>query len=179
MGGIMVEVTITDEILEEAKVKAEELGKLRNSITAGEGNLAGFTGEICSTKVIGGELANTYHYDFITSDGKTWDAKTKRRTGRPRSHYNCAVADYNTTQQCDNYIFVSLENLDKAYIVGWLPKEEFYQKAKFRKQGEIDPTSPPGKIFRYTADCYDIQISQLYKVEDLDLYKERLTQMVD
>ena len=41
----MIEIQITDDIKTIAKNKANEMGRLRNSITDGEGNLAGFIGE--------------------------------------------------------------------------------------------------------------------------------------
>lgn len=157
-------VTITEEILSQAREKAAELGQLRNSITEGDGNLAAFVGEICAQQVIGGEIKNTFEFDILGKDGITWDVKTKRRTVKPRLAYFCSVADFNTTQRCDRYLFVSLLNFEKAYVLGWTPKEDFYEQAKFYKKGEVDPTSPPGKIFRFTADCYNLETGKLMEV---------------
>lgn len=42
----MIEVKITGSQIDKAKALAQELGQLNNSITGGQGNLAGFIGEI-------------------------------------------------------------------------------------------------------------------------------------
>lgn len=137
------------------------MGKLRNSITSGDGNLAAFIGEFAAQIVIGGEILNTFEFDIRDDSGITWDVKTKRRTVKPRVKYNCSVADFNTNQKCDRYCFVTLFNLDYAYVLGWISKEDFYKKAKFFKKGEVDEQSPPGKTFRFTADCYNLETKEL------------------
>ena len=40
----MIEVELTPDMLSRAKKKAKEMGQLRNSITKGDGNVAGFLG---------------------------------------------------------------------------------------------------------------------------------------
>ena len=45
----MIELNITKEMIESCKEKANEIGKLKNSITRGEGNLSGILGEHCNT----------------------------------------------------------------------------------------------------------------------------------
>ena len=41
----MTEIELTKDIIDECKSKANEIGKLNNSITNGKGNLAGVIGE--------------------------------------------------------------------------------------------------------------------------------------
>ena len=41
----MIEVIVTQDMLDKAHNKSEEMGRLNNSITKGKGNLAGFLGE--------------------------------------------------------------------------------------------------------------------------------------
>ena len=50
----MIEIEITDDMLSSATRKAEEMGKLNNSILKGKGNIAGFLGEQVALKVLGG-----------------------------------------------------------------------------------------------------------------------------
>ena len=56
----MIEIEITPEMVDKARIKAEELGTIRNSITKGKGNLVGFLGEVVANCALGGEWVNTY-----------------------------------------------------------------------------------------------------------------------
>ncbi len=151
---------VTPRAIELAKEKADEMGTLRNSITEGEGNLAGFIGEILFCNYLKGTQQNTYDYDIIKG-GIKWDVKTKRCTSPPKNHYECSVAAFNTRQRCDNYCFVRIvyndDNWGDAYLLGWMPKEEYFEKAHFLRKGEIDPANN----FKVKADCYNLPISSL------------------
>jgi hypothetical protein len=162
-------VKITEDLIKYATLKSESMGELNNSITNGDGNVAGFIGEILALKALKLNSSNlksssSYEYDILDDQNISWDVKTKRRTVKPRPYHNCTVADYNTKQKCDRYLFVSLYNLEEGFILGWISKEDFYKKAKFFKKGEIDPLSPPSKVFRFTADCYNIEAKYLNPV---------------
>jgi hypothetical protein len=159
----MLKIRLTDKVKNFAKRKALELGQLNNSIESGGGNEAGFIGEICALKIIGGKLVNTYDYDIVDLNGITWDAKTKRRSVAPKDNYYCSVAAFNTKQRCDNYIFISLEKDLYGHVLGWMSKEEFYDISTFCKKGELDPDSSPRYPFYFTADCYNIEIKKLHK----------------
>lgn len=153
----MIEVQITKDMLYEAQDKASELGILNHSILMGKGNFTGFLGEQVALKVLGGEWCNTYNYDIIL-DGKRIDVKTKQTTVKPLPHYECSVAAYNTKQDCDEYAFVRVL---KDYTVGWflgsIPKKEYFEKARFLRKGDIDPSND----FTVRADCYNLSIDSL------------------
>lgn len=154
----MLEVNITNDMLTMAKAKSHDMGKLYNSITRGEGNLAGFIGEAMVASVIGAAMANTYDYDLVAG-ALTIDVKTKRTGKAPQPHYECSVADFNTKQACDWYLFTRVHTtLTKGWILGYLPKREFYKKAKFCRKGEVDLTN----YFIFKADCYNIKIEELW-----------------
>lgn len=154
----MIEVEITTNMLEKAKKRATELGVLKNSITKGEGNLAGFVGEYAALEVIGGEIADTRDYDILRPNGRKADIKTKRCSSIPLPHFECSIANFNTQQNCDDYVFVRVMNdFSKAWVLGELPKEEYFQKAKFYQQGQFDPRNR----WRCKADCYNVAISEL------------------
>jgi len=159
----MIEVTITPEMIKEAKKKAEELGVLKNSITKGDGNVAGILGELVVVKATGSTLSNTKNYDVVRPDGQTSDVKTKRCSGKPEPHFECSVADFNTSQKCDYYVFVRvLKDFSKAWIVGELPKAEYFENAVFIQQGQFDPAN----IWRCKADCYNVPINKLNEVAE-------------
>ena len=77
------------------------MGEIRNSITSGMGNMAGFIGEQVANEVIKGIINNTYDYDII-EDNILWDVKTKRCTSRPRPHYECSIAALNHIKYAQN-----------------------------------------------------------------------------
>lgn len=160
----LIEIEITPEMLSEARAKARELGELRNSITHGEGNLAGFLGEMIAQKVLGGELKNTRDYDLLTPDGVKYDVKTKRCSGVPEPHFDCSIANFNTTQKCERYVFVRvLKDYSKGWVLGELPKDEYFKKATFIQQGQFDPRNR----WRCHADCYNVAVAELNEVKQI------------
>ena len=154
----MIEVVVTGDMLVEARDKAAEMGKLRNSITNGAGNIAGFIGEAIAQQVMGGVLANTYEYDLILCNGKTVDVKTKQTSVKPLETYECSIAGLNATQECDYYAFVRVKN---DFSVGWFlgvyKKQQYMLDSVFLKKGTIDPDN--GYVVR--SDCYNLKINQL------------------
>ena len=154
----MIEVVITGDMLVTARDKAAEMGRLNNSITRGQGNLAGFIGEAVAQQVMGGVLANTYDYDLILCNGKTVDVKTKQTSVKPLENYECSIAALNTKQECDYYAFVRVKN---DFSVGWFlgvyEKQQYMLDAKYLTKGTIDPDN--GYVVK--SDCYNLPIHQL------------------
>ena len=154
----MIEVVVTGNMLVEARDKAAEMGRLRNSIINGAGNIAGFIGEAIAQEVMGAVLANTYEYDLILCNGKTVDVKTKQTSVKPLETYECSIAGLNATQKCDYYAFVRVKN---DFSVGWFlgvyEKQQYMLDSVFLKKGTIDPDN--GYVVR--SDCYNLKINQL------------------
>lgn len=162
----MIEVQITDEMHRLAWAKSRDMGKLKKSITAGDGNMAGFLGECVAQFILGGDLTNTLDYDIILPDGRTVDVKTKRSTSEPLPHYDCSVAAYNTVQKCDLYAFVRIEYIKnewgRAWFLGVIPKDEYFQKSRKLYKGQRDGDN----WFTVKADCYNLRIDELYSSID-------------
>ena len=153
----MIQVEITDEMLVAAREKATEMGQLNNSILKGQGSLAGFVGEQVVMKILGGKWENTYDYD-INVDNVRVEVKTKQTTIQPLPHYECSVAAFNIKQNCDAYAFVRvLKDFSIGWFLGVMKKDEFFQKAKKLKKGEVDPSNN----FTVRADCYNLRIDEL------------------
>ena len=168
----MIEVTISATMLVEARDKAAEMGRLRNSIINGAGNIAGFIGEAIAQQVLGGELSNTYDYDLVVPSGKifdqtsnsfrqtlfTIDVKTKQTSVKPLETYECSIAALNTTQECDYYAFVRVKN---DFTVGWYlgmyDKKQYMEDATFMKKGTVDASNG----YTVKSDCYNLKISEL------------------
>lgn len=154
----MIEVVVTGTMLVTARDKAAEMGRLRNSIINGAGNIAGFIGEAIAHQVMGGVLTNTYDYDLILCNGKTVDVKTKQTSVKPLLTYECSIAGLNTTQECDYYAFVRVKN---DFSVGWFlgvyEKQQYILDSVFMKKGTIDPDN--GYVVK--SDCYNLPINKL------------------
>ena len=82
----MEEILIKEDILIQARQKAREMGAIKNSITRGEGNVAGFVGElVCLDLLPSSKINNTYDHDI--DFGKfTIDVKTKRTNYKPKDY---------------------------------------------------------------------------------------------
>ena len=161
----MHEVQISNETIIKSIDKAKEMGKLRNSITGGEGNVAGFIGEFLVNDIIGGTIDNTYEYDIVLPDGAKVDVKTTRTSVAPQSHYACNVSGINTRQDTDIYVFVRVISgtYEKGWVLGYMPKQEFFEKAMFNKKG----TKREGSNFIYKSDTYSMTIEDLKPIEEL------------
>lgn len=166
---MMREVIIRPDQIEEAQRKSQEMGALNNSILEGKGNVYGFLGEIIFAEAMGLNVNNTFHYDLILNGIKI-DVKTKHCTSPPRPEYECSVAAYNTDQECDFYVFVRImKDLSRAWILGKKKRVNYYNEAVFYKQGQEDPNSRTEPKFKFTADCYNLKISDLMPI----IYPER------
>lgn len=159
----MIIVKISDVQISRAKI-LYEFGELKNSISKGESNIFGALGEIIVHdyfKDNGREVDHSPTFDYdMTISGKRIEVKTKRTTVTPKDYYLCSVTDFNTTQGCDYYLFVRIqENKEEGYILGYIDRDEFYQIALFNKSGDKDING-----WKFKADCYNIKIEMLNKL---------------
>ena len=162
----MIEIEITQDMKKRAWRKARQMGEINNSITKGDGNIAGFLGEEVANNIIKGDINNTYDYDIV-KDGVTYDVKTKRCTSEPKPYYECSVASFNIKQKCDHYVFVRIENIKgkwtRAWILGSCKKDKYFKRARFLTKGQKDGDNN----FRVKADCYNMEIRNLESVEKI------------
>jgi hypothetical protein len=158
----MIEITPTDNQKKEAIQQGNLLGSLQGSIHKGAGNAAGILGEIVVRDLLGYVHANTRHYDLYTSQGVRIDVKTKLCTSAPKDYYECSIISHGLKQECDEYIFArALKDLSKVWILGRIPKDEYFKKAVRHKKGERDESNG----FTFKADCYNLPISELWKIK--------------
>ena len=154
----MKEITVSKDMVNKARAKATEMGRLNNSITGGQGSVAGFLGEEVARLIMGGSEENTYDYDLKLDNGYTVDVKTKRTTVPPKRYYECSVAELNTKQKCDYYAFVRVyKDLHTAWFLGVYPKSAYYKDATYLKKGDVDPSNN----FTVKSNCYNLPISAL------------------
>ena len=152
---------ISKELIEKAEAKSEEMGKLNNSITKGDGNIAGFIGEFMVAEETGSTVCNTYDYDLISKKNWRIDVKTKRTNFPPKPYYECSIAAYNIKQDCDFYVFTRVKNdLSVGWILGYYAKMKYFKDAVFHREGDIDNDNK----FVFKADCYNMKISSLKEI---------------
>ena len=154
-------VSITKSMIERAEKKSIEMGILRNSIRNGEGNLAGFLGEEVVLAAFPESIsANTYHHDVLFGD-YTIEVKTKDRTVPCRLDYEGSVANFNTSQRSDVYVFVSLLRnktiYTHGYVAGVIDKNEYFKKAIHLKVGDVDPSNG----WKVKAECFNLRYSEM------------------
>jgi hypothetical protein len=170
----LIEIVPTKRQIQRARDREEEMtalftarygrSHLNNSILEGEGMFAGLLGEDLFRDYYGfvrssGEAI--FHYDLLDSVilGKI-EVKTKRCTSAPKEHYNCSIAASNAEQQCNYYAFVRvLNDFSRAWILGLMPKDDFFEKALFFKRGQTDPAGFGG--WRFKWDCFNLPIKDL------------------
>lgn len=159
----MFTLPITHTQLEKAQVLADELGTLPNSITNGEGNIIGCIGEVVVSQYFGVPLENTYDYDFVWK-GYRMDVKSKRTSVFPQPHYQCDISTVNNHQECDAYVFARIDmSKDILYLLGYLPKDDFYNRASYVPKGSVCSTN--GLIFKHNN--YSVSISELLPLPEI------------
>jgi len=53
--------------------------------------------------------------------------------------------------------------MEEGWLLGYLPKEEYFDRAVFLKKGQTDPSNG----WTVSADCYNLPIKELKNIEDL------------
>lgn len=153
---------ISEQQIEKAK-KLYLFKELKGSITKGKSNIYGAVGEIIIQDIFinkGFNIDNksTYDYDLIINGYKI-DVKSKKTTVVPQINYNCSIPAFNTKQKCDYYFFLRInENLRECYLLGYISKSEFFEKAIFNKKDDIDING-----WKFKSDCYNLEIKMLHQ----------------
>lgn len=163
----MVEVEITQSMIDTAQKRADAMGAIKNSLTKGDGNLSGFLGE---------EMVLSLYPNFTADSTKDFDitykesgeilkveVKTKRRTVEPKDFYTCHIAKTSAHQDPDIYFFCQVNLKEKPYkgwVLGWLPKSVFYERAEYRHKGQLDERG-----FAEKTNSFVCKISDLYSLD--------------
>jgi len=167
----------TKEMVAQALQKAKKLGKLKNSITKGRGNAAGYLGEEAVAKYLNANIMSNdegsqkYNHDLILQDGRRAEVKTKRRTVPPLDHYDVSIAQTSLHQKPDVYIFVSLEfkeskrlgknmvykHLQNVWLLGEKTPKDFLDQSNKWNTGDIDKSNN----FITKTNMYNLPINLL------------------
>lgn len=167
----MIEVTVSPGVLVEAHRKSVEMGALRNSITGGGGNLAGFIGEGLTAEYLSTvgpiDYTNTYQYDMIFNRDVAVDVKTKQTSVKPLLTYDCSISAKQLKQDCEVYVFCRvLKDFSRGWIMGWRQKDSYFDEANFMEKGVIDPSNG----WKVSMDCYNLPIAELEPMNEIHKY---------
>lgn len=162
---MMIEIKIDRDLSLEASLRSEKIPiNIRNSITEGKNRFIGCLGEVAVKKHLqsmGSDVSYIGDYEFdLLSNGKRLEVKTKACSSKPLDHYECSVANFNSDQDCDYYVFTRCKN-ESIYLCGYISPDEFKERAVFMKKGDEDTNIVRGKKFKIRADCYNLPISSL------------------
>jgi len=173
----MIKLEYLPWMMREAKKKAEALGEIKNSITKGRGNLAGYLAEIALNRHLGAKNISCeegklkYNHDLEKGEKKI-EVKTKRRTVDPEPTFEVSIANTSKHQKPDVYAFVSItfkekrgkgreatyHGVEAIWLCGFIEREEYFEKATFIPKGKLDPSNG----FRCWANMHNLPISELY-----------------
>ena len=168
----MVLYELSDADLLGARKRAIQLGTLRNSFMRGRGNEIGMQGEYAVADHVSAVAEHdTYDYDLLSPGGVRIEVKSKSTTRKdaPEMHYMASVATANTKQDCDIYFFTrviitkSKFPTGHVWVMGFIPRAEFYDKAIFYEKGQKDPDNG----YKVHQDCWNIAIGELYQWNDV------------
>lgn len=171
----MKKIPFTKEMIARARVRAEEMGSIKNSITKGGGNVAGFLGEEAFCAYTGASIVGGKDYDVVLNNEKV-EVKTKRRTVAPRQNYDVSVANTSTHQNPDKYAFISLEfgeaikkpngqtaykDLKNVWYLGSKDAKEYFKEAAKWNKGDVDKSNN----FTTLVDMHNLPVSELQELD--------------
>ena len=160
----------------EAIKKSKALGSIKNSITSGGGNLAGYLGEIALARHLNAQNiscddgGDKFNYDLV-KQGKKIEVKTKRRTKDVKQDYEVSIAATSKHQVADAYAFISItfrekrgkgksatyHGVESIWLCGYMDQKEYFEKATYMRKGQIDSSNG----FRVHANMYNLPIREL------------------
>lgn len=161
----MISLPVSQQDLQQAR-SHYDFYNIKNSLTEGASQIYGAVGEIKAVQWVRtlGETADFEHtkdYD-LRINGLTTDVKVARCKSEPSPTYRCSIASSSMHQQPDYYLFMRvIESMVTAWVLGFIPKDQFIKKAKFFRKGEVDPDDQSG-LFIFKSDCYSVKASDLY-----------------
>lgn len=158
----IIEVRITPEMEEVAekrnKDNFEKYGSVETVLTGRqqENRRNGYVGEeIVKSFFTDFKYTDSPHHDLLYHELKL-EVKAKSANLSPQAHYENMVMAYQRKRKLDYLVFVHIMNHSMiGYIVGWMSKEEFYEKSYFMRKGEMNNN------FRLDSDRYMITVGDL------------------
>jgi len=133
--------------------------------------------KILSFRYTGGALGPDFEIVKLTGETFSVDVKTKRRTKDPRDYFEMSVPAYleSTPGYSDPDVFLCVQvqtaaatdpDFVKAWIVGYITKENYWAKRKPVPEGEI-VGGPSGITGEMPCDVWNVEFSDLAEPKPL------------
>ena len=176
----MFKLKISQDIIQHCQNQIQQYNFGQRSTANGtrEQQFTGIVGQCAIMKLFGLDFINGADGcddgEDINDKGLIVDVKTMGRTTDVRDYYVNNFIGLQLRFNTDIYIFCSLnKNTNELTVCGWIPKEEFMQKADYFPKGSWRKRSD-GSKFQTFADLYEIKNSDL---NDVQSYEELLFQI--
>ncbi len=172
----IIEVSISNTLLQKTYKLAEDLPVNSKSYMNGERHIIGALGELIIREYFPNyTLPNNFDSDIIVngykldikSKQRTWSAKEKLLTFAEHGYEGSVQAnsiENIKNKDVDGYVFISIaKTLDKAYIMGFISKTSFIELARKIEPNTIDVTNNQ----KSPAFNYNIYYKQLIPIKHL------------
>ncbi len=106
----------------------------------------------------------TIHYPGLHGGNPRTDVKGRGIKGAPKPNYwvNVVAKDsFRGKGSIYSFAFVN-EQWNRVWLVGWMPADEYLEKAILLKKGDIQPDNPKNPEFTIKSDRYSMQIKDLH-----------------
>jgi len=177
----MFDISTRSEIINhcKAQIKLYNFGKRGYANGNKDQQLTGIIGQSVISELFGqGWVDGSKGFDNgidIVYQNKSIDVKTMGRTTEVRAYYVNNFLGAQKDFSTDIYIFSSFNKTNNVLtVVGWIAKEDFFNKAKFYKRGSIRLRSN-GSKFKTFADLYEIENSKLNQIESINDLKQQIS----
>lgn len=164
------EVKITPEMYKEAQERNEAFEKMfgvygthRTEHNRKKIRMTGYLAEVVIKYTIPIlRYSDEVQYDFKSPKNKTFDSKSQGCNFKPHIDYIGTLYEDQKNREVDYYIFNRVKNdFSVAWICGFIPKEEFLQKAEFISKGT------KVKNITYDTSRFALEYQNLYKIDYL------------
>lgn len=134
--------------------------KLRHDVM-----FTGYLGETIFEKLFSATRVNDYNYDYLLS-GKRIDVKTKASQDMPELWQEVSNYPHQKWQDTDYYAFMRVNyDFTRAWFLGIVSKEEFFDNAFLIKKGEKQPSGLIPK-----TDSYNMTLDKIWELSKHDLF---------
>jgi|13_taG_2_1085334.scaffolds.fasta_scaffold00328_1 hypothetical protein len=144
----MIELPLTQEMIDRARKRHEELKPFDNSILKQKGRFDGFLAEealasYTKSKLVSSEGSDKFHYDLKIKGIKVEVKAQRQNKGKkPLKEYESTVSSFSKHQKPEKYAFISIvydhktsKEPSSAYLKGFLDYEEFQEIHRFIPRG--------------------------------------------
>lgn len=175
----MIEIDIGKDLLTIARAYTdkyfprEDDPHPNNLFTAGDKDYTGLLGELIIADYFCQDMGqylkrrpvrqSDVGYDIYLRN-EHWDIKTLMSVVKPFPGYRYNVAEVQLETRASGFVFCTiLKDYSKAFLCGYISKEEFRVKSIFHKKGDLVPKNG----FRFPCNAYDIGYEELHDIKDM------------